>query len=296
MEKAAFCKGNRGIFQNHNGQLPCWVANAVGSQVIHNYEHANSFNHSQSSCRGDQQKLVLLKSQQFMLNKQDEAVFQLAVSPGDKNNIFRGKDGNDVHVKATILNQSSLPLQKDYFELGLAQPTEHLLLPLSVTTEEGLTYVNPKQYHRIICRRLIRAKSAVKASAVRDKPYLHESRHRHAMRRPRGAGGRFLNTKNDLMMNNRGKEETTAAGDPDQVVMKKADDDHPQLIFHPSHSSSSEVLQSGHQSCGNLNKPSEVKIMYHTKDYHGRRPSSIPALQSLGESRWCNNWGAGCST
>ena len=64
----------------------------------------------------------------------------------------------------------------------------------SRVSEDTPIYVNAKQFKRILKRRDTRqrVKEISGSMSKRRKPYMHESRHRHAARRARGPGGKFL--------------------------------------------------------------------------------------------------------
>ncbi|XP_043698038.1 nuclear transcription factor Y subunit A-10-like [Telopea speciosissima] len=192
--------------------------------------------------------------------KENNNTSQFTIVSGDGKDSLKAQKVQQ--FPSIISRQSSLPEYQARVELGLAQPVictnypymdqcygvftpygaqtaGRMLLPLNMTTDDGPIYVNAKQYHGIIRRRQSRAKAEMENKVIKSrKPYLHESRHLHAMRRARGCGGRFLN-----------KNAKSGKGGSDSC--KAAEGQH----SHSDGSPSSEVLQS---DSGNLNSSKEA--------------------------------------
>ncbi|XP_020206664.1 nuclear transcription factor Y subunit A-10 [Cajanus cajan] len=258
--QTAYLKEHEGIVHNSVGQLsaPWW--SAFGSQSVYgeycgqikpfSLDISNcveQFSSGKQTVRGVEQLLDKGHATQFTIFPDDSKM-----------------SGDAQNPQATLSLQSPLAEPHNRFEIGFNQPmicakypymdqfyglfsaygpqiSGRIMLPINMTSDDGPTYVNAKQYHGIIRRRQSRAKAVLENKLIkRRKPYMHESRHLHAMRRPRGCGGRFLNTKTST--NGNGKKESEASKTGSRQL-------------HSSASQSSEVLQS---EVGTLNSSKET--------------------------------------
>ncbi|KFK37976.1 nuclear transcription factor y subunit a-10 [Arabis alpina] len=219
-------------------QISWW--NAFGSQPLAP-ENSDSFAGVKVGSAGE--------TTEHGVDKQSNSVSHLAFSLGD------AKSSRVVPKTHGV----AFSLQSPCLELGFTQPPMYtkypcveqqyygvvsaygsqgrVMLPLNMETEDGPIYVNSKQYHGIIRRRQSRAKAAAvleqnKLSSSRcRKPYMHHSRHLHALRRPRGSGGRFLNTKSQNMEKsgtNAKKDDETKQPQPQQSNSQNSEVLHPE--------------------------------------------------------------------
>jgi hypothetical protein len=108
-----------------------------------------------------------------------------------------------------MLNQAGRPnVAAPQMPAASMQHPQSPEMPAGATgAEESPLYVNAKQFHRILKRRVARQKleEQLRLTSKGRKPYLHESRHNHAMRRPRGPGGRFLTAEEVAALEKDGK-------------------------------------------------------------------------------------------
>lgn len=136
--------------------------------------------------------------------------------PGAHTNGLPGPDYEEELLKVEQLSSTG----DGEIELGEGEDGEDGAEEDGAEDNEEPLYVNAKQYHRILKRRLARARLEELNRLSRSrKPYLHESRHRHACSRPRGKGGRFLTADEIEQMKKEEAAKAAATGDGDDTSL-----------------------------------------------------------------------------
>lgn len=124
-------------------------------------------------------------------------------------------DGKSMPLPTPQTTAPQMPQMAAAAAFGQYPPGMVFAAPDPAVIEDQPTYVNPKQYARILKRRESRKKQTgtdVTSYTPRKRSYMHESRHKHAMQRRRGPGGRFLSKEEREEMAHQSIKETPAVG------------------------------------------------------------------------------------
>ncbi|KAF5743073.1 nuclear transcription factor Y subunit A-3-like [Tripterygium wilfordii] len=149
-------------------------------------------------------------------------------------------------------------------------------LPLDLADDAPI-YVNAKQYNGILRRRQSRAKLEAQNKLVKArKPYLHESRHRHALNRVRGSGGRFLGTKKLQQSNASPTTSMPCVSISDSIHLHQKNDISGLKIYQ---SETAEYVSNA--TCSDITSVSDGEVLFlqHDHRFSGFSPSMGGGMQ-----------------